>query len=209
MGVLQALEAIKILAAGIKSPDPSSQLPPPTMLIFSAYSNPQFRTVRLRPTRRADCAACSANHSITAQSLLSGSLDYVAFCGVANPITVLTDSERVSARDFASYWNGDRTHRPTLLDVRDATQFQLCNIAGSINVPWSDFPAVIGAIRAGGDLPDWMSRGDVAVVCKLGNDSQLAARMIKDTGLARGNVVDIRDGFKAWKRDVDTSWPDY
>jgi len=206
MGLLQSLEAIKILAAGIQ--EASTTTPPsnPTLTMFSAYSSPQFRSVRLRP-RRADCAACSAQATISEAELRSGSLDYVAFCGVTNPVSVLGDHERVGAAEFSKHWSG--ATRPVLLDVRDKTQFELCSLPGSINVPWSDFPAVLNQAVNEGQRPDWLDAQDVAIVCKLGNDSQLAARMIMDTGLARGNVVDIRGGFKAWKSEVDDTWPDY
>ncbi|GAB7344537.1 hypothetical protein MBLNU457_2363t1 [Dothideomycetes sp. NU457] len=207
MGLLQALEAIKIIVAG--QPDASLPLPNPCLTMFSAYSTPQFRSVRLR-SRRSDCAACGAQPSISAASLRSGSMDYVAFCGVANPVSVLSEHERVGAADFARLWNGKtQGERPVLVDVRDRTQFELCNLPGSVNVPWSEFPAVLKRAVGEGQRPDWLEAKDLAVVCKLGNDSQLAARLIMDTGLARGNVVDIRGGFRAWRSEVDDTWPDY
>ena len=206
MGLLQSLEAIKILATGVQEPNTAPQPPNPTLTMFSAYSSPQFRSVRLRP-RRADCAACSAQATISEPELRSGSLDYIAFCGVANPVAVLSEHERVGAAEFATHWNGGA--RPLLLDVRDKTQFELCNLEGSINVPWAEFPGLLNRAVSEGNRPDWLNAQDVAVVCKLGNDSQLAARMIMDTGLARGNVVDIRGGFRAWKSEVDDTWPDY
>jgi len=212
MGLLQALEAIKIITAGprAESASASASQPNPTLTMFSACSTPQFRSVRLRP-RRPDCAACGAQPTISTASLRSGSLDYVAFCGVANPVTVLSENERVGAAEFARLWNGKQGgSRPVLVDVRDRTQFELCNLPGSLNVPWSEFPAVLKrAVGDGGPRPEWLEASDLAVVCKLGNDSQLAARLIMDTGLATGNVVDIRGGFRAWRSEVDDTWPDY
>src|SRR5690554_1442989 len=86
MGVLQALEAIKLLTAGLKTDDDhdaefrnSKVLPLPSLLLFSANSPSPFRTVRLR-SRRQDCFACSTKAGLSAESLTSGSLDYVAFC---------------------------------------------------------------------------------------------------------------------------------
>jgi len=46
----------------------------------------------------------------------------------------------------------------------------------------------------------------------LGNDSQVVARQLKDAGLDGGGkrfVGDIRDGLKAWREQVDSSWPEY
>jgi adenylyltransferase/sulfurtransferase len=94
MGVLQALEAIKVLTKQDKTANtnPSTtkgveEPPRASLLMFSAYSNPQFRTMRLR-SRRDTCAACSAERTISADSLTSGSLDYIAFCGRTAPVNV-------------------------------------------------------------------------------------------------------------------------
>ena len=92
MGVLQALEAIKVLTSKPKTYTSDTSMAngvdegqvKPSMLMFSAFSNPQFRTIRLR-SRRNDCATCSGNAWITKQSLSSGSLDYIAFCGMTMP----------------------------------------------------------------------------------------------------------------------------
>ena len=219
MGVLQALEAIKLIAGGIdrghpdntsassSHPDVSSAdvkpAPPPSMLIFSAYTLPQFRNVRLR-SRRANCAACSAFATVTPDSLTDGSLDYVTFCGVANPIDVLSPADRLSARDFARL---AQTKADTvLLDVRDSTQFELCNLPGSINVPWNGF---IEKMKDNEEELQSLRGRDVIVVCKLGNDSQLAVKVLKEMNGGRLNIKDVRGGFRAWRKDVDPSWPDY
>jgi len=224
MGVLQALEAIKILSGGpvtTNAEDAGHQTPAatqPTLLIFSAYSTPQFRTVRLRG-RRKDCAACSSTHTVTRESLTSGSLDYIAFCGVTNPVSILSDDERITPQYLAAYRQrtrnlDNRDHDPdlTILDVRDPTQFELCSLPHSINVPFSDLGAAIGGWSADNGLdarPAWLDSPRIACICKLGNDSQVAARMLKDAGLVRGEVVDVTGGFRAWRREIDAEWPDY
>ena len=209
MGVLQALEAIKLIARGDLEPRNSdiemSESPntaPPSLLIFSAYGSQPFRSMRMR-SRRKDCAACSSTASITRESLTSGSLDYVAFCGVTNPVNILSEDERIGAKTLAE---AQKTNgNIILIDVRDATQFELSNISGSINVPWADFPMVVNQEQQ----PDWLRARDIAVICRLGNDSQLAVKMIKNSRNAAGNVVDVKGGFRAWKAEVDPTWPDY
>ena len=212
MGVLQALEAMKVIT-GPKNHEQDT-IPKPTLLIFSAYSTPQFRTVRLR-SRRKDCAACSQMPTITKDSLNSGSLDYVAFCGVTHPVKLLSDRERIDAKSFAS-----RSSECTLIDVRDATQFELCNLPGSINVPFGDFQATLGRTKRDTSMdmstdtgmteqPSWLHDDNIAVICKLGNDSQVCVNMIKEAGVYNGNVFDIKGGFRAWKEQVDPTWPDY
>ncbi|KAH9828122.1 hypothetical protein Tdes44962_MAKER09469 [Teratosphaeria destructans] len=197
MGVLQALEAIKLLAAGIEHPKPDwigAETEPPrtTLLTFSAYSIPQFRSVRMR-ARKADCAACSCQATITRQSLGSGSLDYVAFCGTAAPVNILPPSSRITARDFSRLPTDGSN---VLIDVRDETQYAICALRGSVNLPWSGNADawIDNALRSGVFLePD----KDHFVVCRYGNDSQLAARAVLERlGLS---IKDIQGGFRAWR----------
>lgn len=206
MGVLQALEAIKVLTA--KPVDdyssPSFEAPKPTLLMFSAYSAPPFRSVRLR-SRRADCAVCSAQGTITQHSLTSGGLDYVAFCGRTLPVNVLPSNARVSAADFARL---PRDGSNTLIDVRDETQFAMCALRGSVNVPWSG--SAEAWIEAAMQRDEIRSGGQACyVVCRLGNDSQLAAKALIENQVAPAGVRHIDGGFRAWREEVDAGWPEY
>lgn len=214
MGVLQALETIKLVAAAPQPPETvdgdvemsngqAEEATKPTLLMFSAYANPQFRSVRLR-SRRKDCAACSGQASITKESLTSGSLDYVAFCGVTAPISILKPKDRVSATAFEKL--SKDTH-PLVVDVRDRAQYELCSLPGSINIPWTGSGEAWGhAALQEGKVPE--DSPEVYVICKLGNDSQLAARILQDHGTML-NVKDVEGGFRAWKQEVDPEWPDY
>ncbi|KAH0275289.1 Molybdopterin-synthase sulfurtransferase, partial [Aureobasidium melanogenum] len=204
MGILQALEAIKL----ITSP-PNSPAAPPSLLLFSAYSIPQFRNVKLR-SRRLDCASCSANHTVTESSLTSGSMDYVAFCGVTNPVDILPPSSRISAGDLLSTLASLSPHddeAPIVLDVRDQTQFELCSLPNSINLPYQGIQT---RLRQDTQILEDLKGRDVLVVCKLGNDSQLAVQML-ETMSSGGmkSIKDVQGGFRAWRNEVDPEWPDY
>ena len=50
----------------------------------------------------------------------------------------------------------------------------------------------------------------VYVICRKGNDSQIAAMKLKER-LARHSVEikDIKGGLKSWSKQVDSSFPDY
>ena len=209
MGVLQALEAIKVLierstaqptaSTNGDSPDSPAKT---SMLMFSAYSSTQFRTIRMR-SRRPNCAVCSDQATIKRQSLTSGSLDYIAFCGLTSPINILPTGKRISAGEFAKVSDEART----VIDTRDETQFGICALPRSVNVPWT------------GNAEAWLDRAQQAglldtdtssiyVVCRLGNDSQLAAKAILDRSDNALQVKDVRGGFKAWREEVDPEWPD-
>lgn len=230
MGVLQALEAIKILtrkscATGI------TQSEPPSLLLFSAYSNPMFRSIRLR-TRKPKCAACSAQSTVTPEALNSGSLDYVQFCGSINAIDTLSPQERISAESYAKLRSGVNPFTGTisskdshiLVDTRERVQFELCHIDGSRNVPFSTVSATrtdvsnsnYGSMEL--EEPLWVQDlrqqpdKPIFVVCRLGNDSQLTVRKMKELGLDNGGrrfIGDIRGGLRAWKKSVEQDFPEY
>lgn len=251
MGVLQALEAIKIVVAGLPPSLPSGSVhgesgyrishglsngstmqvnveDRPSLLLFSAYSNPPFRTIRLR-SRKSNCATCSAHATVTPEALASGSLDYAQFCGAISPIDALEPAERISARGYADVRAerevvgtdecGGRDH--ALIDVREKVQFDLGSIEGSINIPYSEIAATrIEDGNACGDTDDpWVdmlrqipSLQPIYVVCRLGNDSQLAVRKFKELGLGLDGsrwIGDVAGGLDAWRQHVDPDFPEY
>lgn len=226
MGVLQALQAIKMLVeeGGVKIGDmPESATSTlqiqPSLLIFSAFASQPFRTIRLR-SRRAGCASCSAQASISPEALRSGSLDYVAFCGVARPVQTLRAEERVGVSEMQKLLSGARTDRDKeevkLVDVREKVHFDLCSIPGSVNVPWSEMvewktgadAKVLSGLEEAGGLG---TRNSIHVICRLGNDSQLAVRKMKELRLdgdGQRFVGDVKGGLRAWRNEIDPTWPD-
>jgi adenylyltransferase and sulfurtransferase len=221
MGVLQALEAVRVIVGLAGNGEGEAATERPSMLLFSAGKEVQFRTVRLRPMRRPDCKVCSNQGSITVESLESGSMDYVSFCGVAGP-GLLPPQLRVSAKTLADVLKEDSG--TIVLDVRDKTQFRLCALERSVNVPWEEVAAAGGQgeemkamIRRAlqdsksADLGK-KSRMKAFVVCRLGNDSQDAVRTFRDWGIGVDDGWDMRDvigGLKAWREEVDANFPDY
>ncbi|KAF8866655.1 Molybdopterin-synthase sulfurtransferase [Acephala macrosclerotiorum] len=214
MGVLQALEAIKLIASGKLTADGSEEVKKDAnMLLFSANSNPPFRSLRLR-SRRAKCFACSSESGLTLEGLSSGSLDYVLFCGVHAPVSILRSEERVEAREYEKI-RKEKGAGHLLVDTRERVQFDICNIEGSINIPISNFQGN-RARAADGELPSWIPEtlppdAPIYVVCRLGNDSQVVTRELKEAGLDKNGryIGDIKGGLKSWKQQVDSSWPEY
>lgn len=119
-----------------------------------------------------------------------------------------------------------------LLDVRDETQFGLCALDGSVNISWISLQGIkeqnipvtnghVGVNLDGGtsdpDDPLYSLRRevqgkDIYTICRFGNDSQLAVQKLRELGFDIGGEKKIRDivgGFRAWKQDVDPSWPEY
>ncbi|KAI9053573.1 hypothetical protein LZ554_002527 [Drepanopeziza brunnea f. sp. 'monogermtubi'] len=212
MGVLQALEAIKLIVGGkLKAvPEQTETAVAATMLLFSANSSPAFRSVRLR-ARRPKCFACSSEPGLSLESMTSGSLDYTLFCGVSSPTNLLNTEERVEAKEYHDV----KGNHHLLIDVREKVQFDICSLEGSINVPFSTWHGN-WELPPNGEIPAWLTRSlpddaPIYVVCRLGNDSQVVTKKLKHSGLAgKGRYIgDIRGGLKAWKEQVDNSWPEY
>lgn len=215
MGVLQAVEAIKLIVSRkltIVEGDAQAKESPATMLLFSANSNPPFRSLKLR-SRRAGCFACSNEGGLALESLNNGRLDYVLFCGVNSPVNILADEERVEASVYAEKKRKGENH--LLVDVREKVQFDICSLEGSINIPFSSF-SKRKQNEEKEERPAWIPEdlpadAPIYVVCRLGNDSQVVAKRLLDAGLGgEGRYVgDIKGGLKSWKAQVDDEWPDY
>ncbi|TQS33035.1 hypothetical protein Golomagni_06635, partial [Golovinomyces magnicellulatus] len=206
MGVLQALESIKLIIRGDLEPSdiPARQM---TMLIFSAMADTPFRTVRMRG-KRADCFACSESPNALTLDQMESSLDYVQFCGVLQPVNVLQADERITVQQYRQ-----AESKPHLLiDTREKEHFSLNPIPNAINIPISKFMSH----RKDAEKPvDWIPEelpptAPIYVVCRVGNDSQIATRKLKDLGFDNNGerfIGDIRGGIKAWKDTVDSTMP--
>ncbi|MCJ1247001.1 Molybdenum cofactor synthesis protein 3 [Trapelia coarctata] len=227
IGVLMALKAIQVLTGKTMQgdrPDGKQTEDPATMLLFSAYSNPSFRHIRLAGKRRK-CAACSSFQTITTQTLTSGSLDYATICGIISPVNILQKEERVEAKDLKSVLDAG-TKRYALLDVRDETQYAICPLPGSINIPISTIQAMSNTQPHSSQARESETEAantstildsiglDVPIytVCRFGNDSQLAVRKLKELGYDNKGtrwIGDVKGGLRAWKEQVDPEWPEY
>ncbi|CAG8429535.1 unnamed protein product [Penicillium salamii] len=226
MGVLQALEAIKVITTPEAAEGTARPRDPPSLHIFSAYSSPLVRTIRLR-SRRANCAVCSAEATVNMDTIKSGSTDYVFFCGSASLPSLLTPEERISARDYNQKYSVPSESAPshTMIDVRDEAQFGICSLKNSINIPISSVLASNFAKPADGQeasqIPPWVppelandsdSTNPIYVVCRLGNDSQTVVKKMKELGLDQHGkrfIGDISGGLRSWKEQVDPEWPEY
>ncbi|KAI0759563.1 hypothetical protein BD413DRAFT_596195 [Trametes elegans] len=198
IGNLQALEAIKIIT-GLHDGKPS-------LLMYSALSVPPFRSVKLR-ARRATCPACGIEGE---KAGTIAQTDYVAFCGGERPDWVsrgLVDGDsqhRIRARELKETLDAGRP--VCILDVRPRTEFGICHLSGSINVPIKELLAdpnqSTSELSESGDTPE------IYVVCRLGNDSQLAVDALERAG--KGGVLkDLVGGLRAWAREVDSDFPIY
>ncbi|KAI8346211.1 adenylyltransferase [Mortierella sp. GBAus27b] len=195
IGCLQALEAIKVAT---KSNADSA----PTMTLFSANSTTMFRTVKLRK-KKAECIVCGDSPTITKL------IDYVRFCGSSATdktpdLFLIPYNERLTCESYNKLREGSVPH--LLLDVREKVQFDICSLPNSINVPLNELPNKIDQVKehlgAHNDRP-------VYVVCRRGNDSQPAVRILQEHAITTGEVKDIIGGLDTWALRVDPEFPRY
>lgn len=236
MGVLMAMECLKIILHGKplekhtateksakvngsqRHATPENDGERPSLLLYSAFSSPTFRSVRLRGQRKG-CISCSDESKIFRETLESGFLDYEEFCGVSNPVDILSDADRLSPAAYHKL-RESRADPYILVDVREKVQSDICPLPTSINIPYTEFSSnPIGSIHSIRETIDAEDTNIAEVtslyfICRFGNDSQLAVHRVKELAQHREDcrfksVVDIKGGLRAWRQQVDPEFPEY
>jgi adenylyltransferase/sulfurtransferase len=230
MGVAQAGEAIKILASALHIPSspaaaaadtPERNLQQPTLLIYtydleSAVGPYSFRALKMGGRKR-NCFACGEDSTLTLEGIRAGEPDYVQFCSVPTPSVSLPPEERITAAAYHAARQKGELPEHILLDTREKEHFSFGSIEGAVNVPFGRLLMKAAAIKRDGSpaseiLPLDSGKTDVPifVVCRRGLDSQETVEKLKELGLDNGGrrrIVDIMGGMKAWKEEVDPTFP--
>ena len=124
--LIQATEAIKLI---IGEGEPLIG----RLLLFDALKM-RFRELKLR--RNPECPLCGDNPTIHAL------IDYDQFCGVApQEQAPSADDWEITATQLKDRL--DRGDRVTIIDVRNAADFQLGHLPGSLHVPLANVEAQI------------------------------------------------------------------
>ncbi|KAM8775414.1 adenylyltransferase and sulfurtransferase MOCS3 [Rhynchonycteris naso] len=209
LGCLQALEVLKI-AAGL-GPSYSGSL-----LLFDALWG-RFRYIQLR-SRRLDCAACGERPTVT------DLLDYEAFCGSSatdkcRSLQLLSPEERVSVTDYKRLLDSGSPH--LLLDVRPQVEVDICRLPHALHIPLkhlgrkdAESLKLLGeAIQKGKQDMQEGAALPIYVICKLGNDSQKAVKILQTLTdipeLGSLTVQDVVGGLMAWAAKIDGTFPQY
>ncbi|DAA23287.1 adenylyltransferase and sulfurtransferase MOCS3 [Bos taurus] len=206
LGCLQALEVLKT-AAGL-GPSYSGRL-----LLFDALRG-DFRCIRLR-RRRPDCAACGERPTVTDLQ------DYESFCGSSatdkcRSLRLLSPEERISIMDYKRLLDSRSPH--LLLDVRPQVEVDICRLPHALHIPLKSLERrdaeslkVLGeAIREGKQGAQEGASVPIYVICKLGNDSQKAVKILQSwADLDSLTVKDVVGGLMAWAAKIDGTFPQY
>ncbi|KHN73745.1 Adenylyltransferase and sulfurtransferase MOCS3 [Toxocara canis] len=198
IGSMQALEVIKI-AAGLQTSFSGR------LFLFDGQRG-ETRNVRLR-SRRQDCSVCGLTPSVTQLT------DYALFCGSSPDdktprVRILVPQERITASELAEM------NFPIIVDVRSKNQFQIAHLPNAKNIPFADLKKmnasqVLNSLDVNADM---LRERGVCVICRRGNDSQLAVIWLRKAlkqFCDRDRIVDVQGGYEAWAQLVDPSFPVY
>lgn len=230
MGVLQAVEAIKVLVKRKEEvAEEEGVMREYRMTLLSSWPTLQFRSVRLLGKRKT-CPVCGEKKTITRETIVEGSEEYIQACGglpseeglnLLDPVT-----ERIDVRTYKEKVLDSESfvkRRNVLVDVRPKVEYEICKLpttseAGDekveeVNTPMDelDFKSRPSWLPDTSD-DQWAPKTDVYFVCKQGNDSQIAVQKFKEASASwgfDGEVRDITGGVRAWAKQVDDKFPIY
>ncbi|NXG18759.1 MOCS3 sulfurtransferase, partial [Grallaria varia] len=208
IGCIQALEVLKI-ASGM---GPSFNR---FMLVFDALEG-RFRNIKLRP-RRPDCAVCGDSPTVTCLQ------DYEAFCGSSatdkcRAVQLLPGQDRVSVQQYKALLEQRVPH--VLLDVRPQVEVDICRLEHAVHIPLSKLQDrdtqhlqhLDKRIREERQRTSDQTSLPLYVICKLGNDSQKAVKILQELPAEEFGPVlvkDIKGGLMAWAAKIDPMFPQY
>lgn len=87
-----------------------------------------------------------------------------------------------------------------LVDCRQAEEYEICKIDGSILIPMNETPQRVEELKAAGDQP-------IIVYCHHGMRSLQVVNWMRTQGL--GNSQSMSGGIDAWSQTIDPSVPTY
>jgi len=85
-----------------------------------------------------------------------------------------------------------------LLDVREAWEYELCAIDGSLHIPMNGLPGRVA------ELP---KDRDIVVVCHHGGRSAQVTMWLRSQGF--GRAINLDGGVDAWARRIDPNMKVY
>ncbi len=102
----------------------------------------------------------------------------------------------ISAEELKTRLEAGQT--PVMLDVREEWEFEICNIAGSVNISMSDTDKMLKTLD-----PD----DETVVICHHGMRSFQVASFLKENGF--NNIMNLEGGVDSWAKTVDSTMAQY
>ncbi|AGO12588.1 AaceriAER248Wp [[Ashbya] aceris (nom. inval.)] len=202
LGVMMAVETLKILFDVYTLENFK-----PFLMQYSGFPYQTLRMFKMRG-RKQNCLCCGDKPTITRSMIESGHIEYETFCGAVD-YDVLSKDERLSASEFeANYWS-QKGKDFVCLDVRPPLHYEISHLPGTHNMTVKELDDMEGNIEElQKRIPAITSDRDIVVLCRYGNDSRLATRILKDK-FKLMNVRDIKGGYFAYIDEINPSLPKY
>lgn len=124
-------------------------------------------------------------------------------------LNLLPAERRISVDDYIQSFM--MNEKNLLVDVRSEHEYEICKLFGSENVPIKVFTGRDESARE--RLVERIVKEkieNVCVICRRGNDSQIAAQWLHNSLADKFvKVYDIVGGLHAWTDKVDGDFPKY
>ncbi len=181
IGSLQAMETIKLL---IGQGEPLVG----RLLLFDGLTT-KFRELKLR--KNSHCPMCRTHRKIHKL------IDYEEFCGIRGEEEPEMDLHvpEITARELKQRF--DRGDELFILDVREAHEYQICNLKGHL-IPLSELPRRVHELD---------SSHEIIAHCRSGKRSAQAVDFLRKAGFRK--VLNLRGGILSWSMEVDPAVPRY
>jgi molybdopterin/thiamine biosynthesis adenylyltransferase/rhodanese-related sulfurtransferase len=173
MGTIQATEAIKLIVGAGE----------PLIGRLLTYDALAMRFEEFRFKRRADCAVCGDNPTITVPQ------DAPQLCTAEALASIRT----LTATEVSALLK-ERAGQAAVVDVREPREFSASHLPGAMNIPVGELHSRMGS------LP----KGRVVFVCRSGARSLTAAALASRAGVE--DIAHLEGGLLAWARDVDPTF---
>ncbi|MCM8811564.1 MAG: molybdopterin-synthase adenylyltransferase MoeB [Candidatus Omnitrophica bacterium] len=186
IGTIQATEGIKLI---LGNGEPLIG----RLLLFNALKM-RFRELKLK--KNPDCPLCGPNPSIRKL------IDYEEFCGLRRgeetPAAApqANGVQEISAPELKKLLS--EKANITLIDVREAHEYEICHIEGARLIPSSEFARRMSELD---------SADEMVLYCHKGMRSRKAAELLKSAGFKK--IKSLAGGVDAWAEEVDPGMPRY
>jgi adenylyltransferase/sulfurtransferase len=179
VGSIQANETIKLI---LEAPDTLIG----RLLILDAW---KMRFVQLKVSKDENCSVCGKRPTIKKL------IDYEFFCAAKPQQT--SDFKDISVTELKK--RIDKGEKINIIDVREPFEFEMTNIAGSVNIPLNSVVSCAGEIDN--------SKPSV-ILCKSGVRSVYAINILKNGGF-KGEIFNLKGGVMEWAEVIDKSMVKY
>lgn len=126
-------------------------------------------------------------------------------------LNLLSSDARISSKEYSEKVTEGEPH--VLVDVRPAHHYKIVSLPNSMNIPLSTLegrlPEISAALEkeAKKETLDSGSSASLFVICRRGNDSQMAVELLHKLGFT--SAKDIIGGLESWAHNVDPKFPTY